>query len=113
MSTGAAAVAGTLLMNPITAPLFYSISTIVGVALLGEPLEPAAPNGLLDNLRRVGPAFLVGNTVFAVIVSLVTGTVAFVIVRGLPQGRSLGWASRVSTLKPESTHNGVTEPERE
>ena len=96
----AAAVAGTLLMNPVTAPLFYSISTMVGVALLGEPIEPAA-DGLLDHLRRVGPAFLVGNTVFAVIVSLVTGTVAFVIVRGLSQGRSLGWASRVSTLKPE------------
>ena len=89
------------MMNPVTAPLFYSVSTMVGVALLGEPLDPAAADGLLDYPRRVGPAFLLGNTVFAVVVSLVTGTVAFVIVRAAAQGRNLGWASRFSTLKPE------------
>ena len=98
----AAAVAGTLLMNPVTAPLCYSVSTMVGVALLGEPLEPAVADGLLDYVRRVGPAFLLGNTVFAAVVSLVTGTVAFVIVRAAVQGRNLGWASRFSTLKPDN-----------
>ncbi len=104
-----AAVAGTLLMNPITAPLFYSISTFLGAALLGDPLETAAAEGVLDRVWRVGPAFLLGNTVFAAMVSLIAGGVAFVIMRGLAQeGTLVGRpAHRRSTRDPSIMDYGV------
>ena len=90
----AAAVAGTLLMNPFTAPLFYSISTLLGTAILREPLAPAAAEGVLNHVGRVGPAFLLGNTILAVLVALITGGVAFAIMRGSASGRNLDWVSR-------------------
>lgn len=94
----AAAVAGTFLMNPVTAPLFYSISTWLGSRLLhgGEQVVPV--EGFVENLRHYGPAFLVGNTVFALATAAVLGTVLFVYLRA-----RRGWTAAPAEAPPSES----------
>ena len=80
----AAAVTGTFLMNPLTAPLLYSTSTWLGLELLGRSGDGNQAFGLLDNLRHFGTAFLLGNTLVATLVAALLGLAVF----GLVQRRS-------------------------
>jgi hypothetical protein len=71
----AAAMGGTFLMNPLTAPVVYSTSTAVGLQVLGRDLEVAPVSGMLNYLRHFGMAFLVGNTIVAVLIASALGLV--------------------------------------
>ena len=77
----AAAVAGTFLMNPVTAPIFYWISTWLGLEVLGGEVQVAQIDGLMHQAPHFGLAFLVGNTLFALVVAGALGTLAFFFVR--------------------------------
>ena len=58
----AAAVAGTFLMNPVTAPIFYWVSTWLGLEVLGRDTEMVQINGLVKQMPHFGLVFLIGNT---------------------------------------------------
>ena len=73
----AAAVGGTLLLNPFTAPLVYPASTWVGLKILGRELERPSAGGFMHYMHHFGLAFLLGNTLFAVILATVFGLLAF------------------------------------
>lgn len=73
----AAAMGGTFLMNPFTAPFVYSASTWAGLKILGRELEAAPVGGLLNYLEHYGLAFLLGNTLFAVAFAGVFGLIVF------------------------------------
>jgi hypothetical protein len=75
----AAAMGGTFLMNPLTAPVVYSTSTVVGLQVLGRDLEVAPVSGMLNYLRHFGMAFLVGNTIVAVLIASALGLVIFML----------------------------------
>ena len=77
----AAAVAGTFLMNPVTAPIFYWISTWLGLEVLGRGVETAQIGGFVDQMPHFGLAFLIGNTLFALAVAGALGTLTFLFVR--------------------------------
>ena len=77
----AAAVAGTFLMNPVTAPIFYWVSTWLGMEVLGRDIELVRIDGLVNRMPHFGLAFLVGNTLFALAVAGASGTLAFFFVR--------------------------------
>ena len=77
----AAAVAGTFLMNPVTAPIFYWISTWLGLEVLGREVEAAQIGGLVNQAPHFGLAFLVGNTLLALVVASALGTLTFFFVR--------------------------------
>ncbi len=77
----AAAVAGTFLMNPFTAPLFYSFSTKLGLDILGRDLEMTQVEGLIDYLARFGLAFLVGNALVGLIFAIIMGIGIFLALR--------------------------------
>ena len=77
----AAGVAGTFLMNPVTAPVFYWISTWLGLEVLGREVETAQIGGLINQAPHFGLAFLVGNTLFALVVAGALGTLTFFFVR--------------------------------
>ena len=83
----AAAVSGTFLMNPFTAPVFYSISTWLGAGVMGEEHQLVQVGGLFQQLRHFGLAFLVGNTLFALAVAAVGGTVMFYVAASLSRKR--------------------------
>ncbi len=86
----AAAVSGTFLMNPFTAPVFYSISTWVGAGVMGEDYQLIKAEGVIEQLRHFGLAFIVGNTLFALAVAAVGGAVMFWVATGLSQNRLCG-----------------------
>jgi hypothetical protein len=73
----AAAMGGTFLMNPLTAPVVYSTSTVIGLQVLGRDLDVAPVSGMLNYIRHFGMAFLVGNTIVAVLIASVLGLVIF------------------------------------
>jgi uncharacterized protein (DUF2062 family) len=75
----AAAMGGTFLMNPLTAPVVYSTSTVVGLQVLGRDLEVAPVSGMLNYIRHFGMAFLVGNTIVAALIASALGLVIFVL----------------------------------
>ena len=77
----AAAVAGTFLMNPVTAPIFYWVSTWLGMEVLGRDIEMVQIDGLVNRMPHFGLAFFVGNTLFALVVAGALGTLAFFFVR--------------------------------
>ena len=84
----AAAVAGTFLMNPVTAPVFYWISTWLGLELLGRNIEMARIAGLVNHVPHLGLAFLVGNTLFALVLAGSLGTLVFLFVQKSQRGDS-------------------------
>ncbi len=71
-----AALSGTFLMNPLTAPLFYSLSYAVGARFAGVPLS-SFHGGLLASLRQLGWAFFLGNAVVAFSVATVCGLAVY------------------------------------
>jgi uncharacterized protein (DUF2062 family) len=73
----AAAMGGTFLMNPLTSPAVYSTSTVVGLQVLGRDLDVAPLSGMLNYIRHFGMAFLVGNTIVAMLIATVAGLVIF------------------------------------
>jgi uncharacterized protein (DUF2062 family) len=75
----AAAMGGTFLMNPLTAPVVYSTSTMVGLQVLGRDLDVAPVGGMLNYLEHFGIAFLVGNTIVAVLIATLVGLVIFTV----------------------------------
>lgn len=77
----AAAAAGTFLTNPLTAPMLYSLSAWLGLEMLGREVETAQVHGVIDNLREFGLAFLLGNTVVALIFAALLGVTLFLVLR--------------------------------
>ncbi len=73
----AAAMGGTFLMNPFTAPVLYSASTWAGLKILGRELETEPVKGLMNYLEHYGLAFLLGITLFAFALGAFFGLVAF------------------------------------
>jgi uncharacterized protein (DUF2062 family) len=69
----AAALTGTFLMNPLTAPLFYWLSTWLGLRILSQNIQVVHLQGMLGLLREFGIAFLLGNAIVAFIVSAILG----------------------------------------
>jgi uncharacterized protein (DUF2062 family) len=77
----AAAVAGSVVsMNPLTAPLLYTLSTWLGLEITGRHVTVEV-EGLVDNLREYAFPFLIGNAVLALGIASVLGLVMFFIVR--------------------------------
>ncbi len=77
----AAAVAGSVLsMNPVTAPLLYSLSAWLGFEITGREVT-AEVEGLINNLREYAFPFLVGNTVVALGIAVILGLLMFFVVR--------------------------------
>ena len=68
-------------MNPVTAPIFYWISTWLGLEVLGRGVETAQIGGFVDQMPHFGLAFLIGNTLFALAVAGALGTLTFLFVR--------------------------------
>lgn len=77
----AAAAAGTFLTNPLTAPMFFSLSAWLGLEMMGHDLETAQVHGVMDHLRQFGLAFLLGNTVVALSFSALFGTSLFLVLK--------------------------------
>lgn len=82
----AAAVIGTLFTNPVTAPVFYSISTHLGLQMLGQQESVSAGAAFPSIIRHYGAAFLVGNATFASAFAVTCGLLAyaFFFFRGAP-----------------------------
>ena len=73
----AAAVVGTLFTNPVTTPFFYSISTHVGLEILGRHDQVTAGKALSSLIRHYGAAFLVGNATLACAFAITCGLLAY------------------------------------
>ena len=82
----AAAVVGTLFTNPVTTPFFYSISTRLGLEILGHNEQVTAGEALSSMIRHYGAAFLVGNAAFACAFAITCGLLsyAFLFFRNAP-----------------------------
>lgn len=67
----AAAVLGSLIMNPITTPFFWTLSVVLGSLILGEDsssiLVAIREESLLDGLSLAYLAFLTGNAIIAIV----------------------------------------------
>jgi uncharacterized protein (DUF2062 family) len=77
----AAAAVGTFLTNPLTAPMFFSLSAWLGFELLGREVETAQVHGVIDHVRHFGLAFLLGNTVVALSFAALFGVSLFLVLR--------------------------------
>ena len=66
-------------MNPVTAPLFYSLSYAVGAGFGG--VQPAAGSGVFASVQQLGWAFLLGNAIVALSAAALFGLVLFFWVR--------------------------------
>lgn len=75
-----AALSGTFLMNPLTAPLFYSLSYAVGTVFSAAPAT-AAGSGLLASVEQIGWAFLLGNAIVALTSATLFGLAVFFWIR--------------------------------
>lgn len=77
----AAAVAGTIVMNPLTAPLLYSVSTWLGLEILSRDGRQVAPaEGMLAYINDYGAAFLLGNTLVALALGIAFGLTAYIVI---------------------------------
>jgi hypothetical protein len=67
----AAAVLGSLIMNPITTPFFWTLSVVLGSVILGEDsssiLATIREESLLDGITLAYLAFLTGNAIIAIV----------------------------------------------
>jgi hypothetical protein len=106
----AAAIGGTTLMNPLTAPVLYSISTWLGLEILRQDREVVAVNGLISYLREFGVAFLLGNTVLAAGVAAILGLAVFVAVRLIGRSGMLGIAARLRRKRSGSQLPAAASP---
>jgi hypothetical protein len=77
----AAAIAGTFLTNPLTAPLLYSLSAWLGLEMLGREVDTSQVHGVIDHLREFGLAFLLGNTIVALTLAALFGVSLFLVLR--------------------------------
>lgn len=95
----AAAVAGSVLsMNPLTAPLLYSLSAWLGFEITGRHVT-AEVEGLINNLREYAFPFLVGNAVLALGIAVILGLLMFFVVR---QKGPRGMRAMVKTQRSRS-----------
>jgi uncharacterized protein (DUF2062 family) len=102
----AAAMGGTFLMNPLTAPVVYSTSTLVGLQVLGRHLDVAPVSGMLNYIRHFGLAFLVGNTIVAVLIATVVGLLIFAFAVYYQRAKRL---ARVSAFPAEADRRDFAE----
>jgi len=102
----AAAMGGTFLMNPLTAPAVYSASTLVGLQVLGRDLDVAPVGGMLNYVQHFGIAFLVGNTIVAVLIATLLGLVIFTLAAYHQRAKRL---SRIPPDAAEAEHQGRVE----
>ncbi len=77
----AAAAVGTFLTNPLTAPVLYSLSAWLGLAILGREVDASQVHGVIDHLRQFGLAFLLGNTVVALSLAALLGVSLFLVLK--------------------------------
>lgn len=73
-----AALAGTLLMNPITAPFFYWLSVWLGLRILRQSVEIIQIQGSLGSLKEFGAAFFLGSAIVALAFSAILGFFVYV-----------------------------------
>lgn len=70
----AAAILGSLIMNPLTQPFFWTASIILGALILGEDsasiLEEMKDEGMLRGLTQASVVYLAGNLVITGVVSV-------------------------------------------
>jgi hypothetical protein len=92
-----AALSGTFLMNPLTAPLFYSLSYAVGAGFGG--VQPAAGSGVFASIQQLGWAFLLGNAIVAFSAAALFGLALFFWVR---RARSREAAAKTPLQLPAS-----------
>jgi uncharacterized protein len=95
----AAAVLGSLVMNPLTTPFFWSLSVLVGSVLMGEDyhkiLEKVHNEGLFRGFGRAYMVYTVGN----IIVSTVFAGATYLFIR---------WAvTRYRKLKAAKRDSGI------
>lgn len=106
----AAAIGGTGLMNPLTAPVLYSISTWLGLEVLHREREMVPVVGLLNHVREFGVAFIVGNTLLAIGVAAVLGLAVFFFVRLIGRSGMLGIASRLRRRRSSAPSPAAASP---
>jgi uncharacterized protein (DUF2062 family) len=99
----AAAAAGTFLTNPLTAPMFFSLSAWLGREMLGHNVEAAQVNGVIDHVRQFGLAFLLGNTVVALSSAALLGTILFLVLRHYGHAGVRKFLLRSRTAYPPTT----------
>lgn len=104
----AAALGGTALMNPFTAPVLYSISTWLGLEVLRQDREMIRVEGILEHMREFGLAFLVGNTLLAIGLAAVLGLAVFISVRTVGRTGMLSLASRLRRKKSGLVSSAAT-----
>jgi len=81
----AAAVAGSLIMNPLTTPFFWTLSSILGGSLIGT--ERALILGELKTgniFKAIGPAFfayMLGNIIISAVFAVVSYFITLEIIR--------------------------------
>jgi uncharacterized protein len=68
-----AALSGSFVTNPLTAPLFYSLSYLIGVNVVGLNASAAHYESLWASVQHVGWAFLLGNAIVGLSLSLLFG----------------------------------------
>lgn len=85
----AAAVAGSLVMNPFTAVPFYSLSTWLGIEMVGVNAQGIEMMSILERIQNYGWAVFVGSTVVAGVSAVVLGLALFFYLRGRAERRRL------------------------
>lgn len=73
----AAAVAGSLVMNPLTAVPFYSLSAWLGIEIVGGDAQGLEMMSLFESIRHYGWAVFLGSTVVAGISAALLGMALF------------------------------------
>ena len=77
----AAAVAGTIIMNPVTAPFLYWWSAELGQELLQSELRQVEIQGFWGYLQHNAAAFFLGSALVALLFAGLLGLAGFLIVR--------------------------------
>jgi uncharacterized protein (DUF2062 family) len=99
-----AALAGTFVMNPFTAPFFYWISTWLGLRILHESIPIIHIENALLALREFGGAFLLGIAIVALAFAVLIGLgVYFWLRKTYPSGR----CARLFDLFPKTSYARV------
>jgi len=79
----AAAALATQRTNPVTAPVFYSVSVWLGMKVLGVDIEQIEISNWLSYIRHFGMPFLLGNVLVASALAAAFGWATFLLARSI------------------------------
>jgi len=71
------AVAGTFVMNPCTAPFFYSLSVFTGAWVLQRNIETAGIQGLFGSVQHLGLSLFLGSAIVAATFAVLLGSAVY------------------------------------